>query len=299
MIRLHESLRALFYAPLYAALARDAFARAGVALTVLSAAAPDAAPAAIAAGSADVAWGGPMRLVAARRDDPASDLRLFAEFVCRDPFLVLGRDVAPGMAPAALCGMELAGVTEVPTPLLCLRQDIRDGGADPAALQLAPPAPMAVNAARVQAGAVALAQLFEPYATLAEQGGCAVAYAAATRGVTAYTGLYARAGTIAARRDEILALARGLAAGLDFAANAPLAEFAAALSPFFPDLEPALIARCLARYRRLGIWPRGITPSRRGYARLARALEGGGFTPRTPGFARIADRSIAAECAAG
>ena len=59
---IQESLRGLFYAPYYAALALGAYEREGVEVRFVSAPSPGQAPDGLFDGTVDVAWGGPMRV---------------------------------------------------------------------------------------------------------------------------------------------------------------------------------------------------------------------------------------------
>jgi NitT/TauT family transport system substrate-binding protein len=61
-ITLQEPLRAVFYAPFYAALSRGAYAADGVDIHLFSAPRPADAARGFFDGSVDVGWGGPMRV---------------------------------------------------------------------------------------------------------------------------------------------------------------------------------------------------------------------------------------------
>jgi len=61
-ITLQESLRGLFYAPFYVALAHEAYETAGVQVRFVSAPEPGKAVTAVMSGEVDVIWGGPMRV---------------------------------------------------------------------------------------------------------------------------------------------------------------------------------------------------------------------------------------------
>ena len=205
-IILQESLRGLFYAPFYVALAHDAYATEGVTMRFVSAPEPGKAATAIMSGEADVNWGGPMRVMQTYHQDPACDLVSFAEVVTRDPFELLWLGVK-GSAwffrarPAA--GVRLATVSEVPTPWMCLQEDLRRAGVAPGTIDRVGGGTMAENCAALLAGTVEVVQLFEPYvSTLLADHGCHVWYAQASRGPTSYTTFYARRATLtwAARR---------------------------------------------------------------------------------------------------
>lgn len=62
---------------------------------------------------------------------PDCDLVCFAEAVARDPFFLIGREPRPGFTLADLFGKRIATVSEVPTPWLCLQEDLRRAGFDP------------------------------------------------------------------------------------------------------------------------------------------------------------------------
>src|SRR5258706_15328670 len=133
-IVLQETLRAVFYAPFYVALARGAFAAEGVDVSFVTAPRPDEAAAGLARGAVDVGWGGPMRVILMHERDPGLDLVCFCEVVTRDPFFLVGRAPRPDFTVADLRDLRLGSVAEVPTPWLCLQDDVRRAGLDPAAL---------------------------------------------------------------------------------------------------------------------------------------------------------------------
>src|SRR5262245_19645539 len=107
-IILQESLRALFYAPFYVALARDAFAAEGVEVRFTSSPRPQDAALRLMDGAVDVCWGGPMRVMETYRKVPGCDLVCFAEVVTRDPFLLMGRELRPQFTLSDLKAVRLA-----------------------------------------------------------------------------------------------------------------------------------------------------------------------------------------------
>ncbi|MDE2005017.1 MAG: ABC transporter substrate-binding protein [Rhodospirillales bacterium] len=294
-IVLQESLRAAFYAPFYAAFARGAYARAGVDVAMVSAPSPAEAARGLLAGRADLCWGGPMRVMATYQADPSCDLVCFGEAVTRDPFLLIGARPNPGFAFADLLSCRLGSVSEVPTPWLCLQHDLRLAGIDPARVARIADRTMAENAAALAAGAIDVAQVFEPYASaLIESGRGHLWYAAATRGPTAYTCFYTRRATLAARREEITRMVAALDETLGWIAGADPAEIAATVKAYFPDVAPGLLASSYARYQALGIWGRDPVLPEEGYERLRASLVSGGFVDPGAPFARAVDNGPAA-----
>src|SRR4051794_39908275 len=210
-IVLQESLRGLFYAPYYAALALGAYDKEGVEVGFVSAASLGAAPGALFDRSADVAWGGPMRVNQLYSERADCDLVCFGEAVTRDPFLLIGREARPDFKIADLMSVRIATVSEVPTPFLCLQHDLRLAGYDPAALDRVADGSMGENMAALRSGNVDVVQLFQPLAeALIAEGAGHLWYAAASRGPCSYTTFYARRSVLTAKRDELARLVRGL-----------------------------------------------------------------------------------------
>ena len=298
-IRLQESLRAVFYAPFYVALARGAFAAEGVTIEFVSAPRPQDAALRLMNGTVDVCWGGPMRVMQTYQAMPGCDIVCFAEVVTRDPFLLLGRRPNPGFVVSDLAALRLATVSEVPTPWLCLQHDLRLVGLDPGRIVRVADRSMADNVAALEAGEVDVVQVFEPFASLLEGRRAGhVWYAAASRGPTAYTTFYARRGTLGDRRDELLRMVRAIARTEKWVEHAGAPEIASAIAGFFAELPTAILEAACARYKDLGIWNQTPVHPRDGYERLRAGLVSGGFvSPGTP-FETAVDNSLAEQVVA-
>src|SRR4029078_3686301 len=183
-----ESLRGLFYAPYYAALALGAYEKEGVEVSFASAPTPGQAPDGLVHGNVDVAWGGPMRVNQIYDQRAHCDLVCFGEAVTRDPFMLVGRVPRPNFRLAVLTAVRLATVNEVPTPWLCLQEDIRRVGLDPGALARVGDQSMIENVYALRHGEIYFVQLFQPFAEeLIASGDGHLWYAAARRGLCSYT----------------------------------------------------------------------------------------------------------------
>ncbi len=293
-ITLQESLRGLFYAPFYAALARDAYAKEGVEVTFVSAPTPGHAATNVMGGAADVCWGGPMRVMQTYHQMPDCDLVCFGEVVTRDPFLLVGRTPRPDFAVRDLLGLRVGTVSEVPTPWMCLQHDLRLAGIDPARVTRVADRSMADNCAALAAGDLDVVQVFEPFvSSLVAAGTGHVWYAAASRGPTSYTTFYARRGVLTDRRDELLRMVRAIGRTLAWVAGADGAAIAATVASYFPAVPAEILAAAGTRYKALEIWGKTPVLPRAGYDRLRDSLVSGGFVdPGTP-FEVAVDNSLA------
>ncbi len=196
-----------------------------------------------------------MRVLLAHEADPASPLRNFGAVVMRDPFFLLGHAPRPGFSLRDLAGLRLGTVAEVPTPWWTLQQDIREAGLDPTSLTRTTDQSMAANLAALREGRLDVVQLFEPFVTEAEESGAGqIWYSAASRGPTGYTTFTSSTERMAARRAEFQAMLRGLARTLAWVAASPAEALAECIAPYFPDLAPARLTRCLDRYKSISLW---------------------------------------------
>jgi NitT/TauT family transport system substrate-binding protein len=298
-IVLQETLRGLFYAPFYAALSLGAYEQEALDVRFTSAPTPADSARRLMTGEVDVTWGGPMRVLLTREREPGADLVCFGEAVTRDPFFLVGRRPNPGFALRDLLGVALASVSEVPTPWMCLQEDMRRAGLDPATVRRIADRGMAENAAALARGEIDVVQLFEPFVEeLLESGAGHLWYAAASRGYTSYTCFYARRGVIERRRDELRRMVRALHRTLKWIDGASGAAIARAVEAYFPQVPAARLAAALARYKALGVWGKDTRLPRSGYERLAASLVSGGLIRAVPAYEEAVDNSFADEAVA-
>ena len=293
-IVLQETLRGLLYVPFYAALALDAYREEGVEVRFVSAPRPSEAARGLLDGTVDVTWGGPMRVMETYDKQPDCDLVCFCEVVTRDPFCLVGRGTRPGFQLTDLIGTTIATVSEVPTPWLCLQEDIRRAGLDPQAIDRIAERSMTDNLAALRAGKIAAIQLFEPFIEEAlADGTCSIWYAASERGPTSYTTFYARRALLAERREELKAMVRAIQRTQKWLHATAGAQIAYVIARFFPDQPERRLAAAIDRYKRLGIWGRNPRLPRSGYERLKSGLISGGFVARGTAYDVAVDNTLA------
>jgi NitT/TauT family transport system substrate-binding protein len=226
--------------------------------------------------------------------DPAADSVCFCDVIARDPFFIIGREPRPDFRIADLAHVRFASVAEVPTPWLCLQDDLRLAGVDPATLNRRSAPSMADNAAALRAGSLDAVQLFQPYAEeLIASGAGHVWYAAADRGLTAYTTLVTRRPLLQSRQDELLRMTRAMARTLRWIAATPGAEIARALADFFPAVAPEIFAAAIDRYRTLELFATDPVLRRDGFDRLQAAMRSGGALDHFIPFEHCIDNSLA------
>jgi NitT/TauT family transport system substrate-binding protein len=299
VITLYESFRAVFYTPFYLAHALGAYAAEGVDVALTNSPDLDYRSAHRAGEDANVYWGGPMRLMVARDRDPQATIAGFCEVVTRDPFFLIGRTPRPDFKVTDLAGLRFASVSEVPTPWMCLQDDLRRAGLDPSTLDRTVDGTMPGNAMALREGTFDVVQLFQPYVEeLLTDGTGHIWYAQASRGLCSYTAFYAPRQTLDSHEDTLMRMTRAMYRTQKSLFAISPSEVAAAVAEFFPDVSREILTACIERYRALDIWTRTPLLPREGFQRLHDAMLSGGLIETSTTYeacvdTRFAERAIA------
>jgi NitT/TauT family transport system substrate-binding protein len=279
-IRLSENFRAVFYAPFYATLALGLFKQQGLDIELVDSPSPGSGIADMEKGLIDVVWGGPLRVIKQRDSQAPSplDLVAFCEVAAKDPFFLVGRPQSTAFELKQLQHLRMGTVSEVPTPWLCLQQDLRDAGIEPAALARGPERSMGENLAELARGELDVVQMFEPFVSQAEtQGVGQVLHAAHARGWTAYTTFIATQASIDQHRDAFEAMVLAVEQFLPWLQAHGSDALAQVVQPYYPGLPLMTLQSAMSRYAQAQLWSCQRAVSRDGFARLGQSMQQSGF----------------------
>jgi NitT/TauT family transport system substrate-binding protein len=293
-LRLYENHRFILYAPFYAAHAIGAYSAEGLTVELLPSPGMGLAERALLDGAVEVLWAGPMRVMKHHDENPASDLVCFAEIVCRDPFSIVGGRPNPDFRLADLASMRFATVSEVPTPWLCLQEDLRQAGVDPGGLERVADRSMAANLEALCNGRMEAAQFFEPVVEEAFTSGAGhLWHAASSRGRTTYTAFVTTRDRLIHAAEPLLRMVKAIYRTQQWIHVQPPQEIAAAIASFFPTLDRGVLTRALARYQEQQVWGRDPILPEDGFDRLRRALVSGAFIRQPIAYERCIDNRLA------
>ncbi|MEY3629862.1 MAG: hypothetical protein RLY91_1628 [Pseudomonadota bacterium] len=286
-IKLAENFRAVFYAPFYATHALGLFKQEGIEIELIDSPSPGSGIADMLAGKIDVVWGGPLRVIKQRDQEADSDNALvaFCEVVGKDPFFLVGTQREKEFQLSDLVGKKIGVVTEVPTPWLCLQQDLRDAGVTVDSLLVNSDRTMGQNLEALAAGTIDYAQYFEPFVsqTLANGAGV-VLHAANSRGPTAYTTFISTRKIIAQKKALFEAMIRAVEQMGPWIDAHTGQELAALVAPFYPHVATDILIQSMDRYKKAGLWFCKKTISRVGFERLKLSMRQGGFIDSDPSY---------------
>jgi NitT/TauT family transport system substrate-binding protein len=291
-ITLIENFRAVFYAPFYAASALGAYDKEG--LEVVIQPSSDAATRFVISGEGEVSWSGPLRLMNTLDKNPSAGVAAFCEIVGRDPFFLVGRKPNPSFRLQDLAGRRVGTVSEVPTPWICLRHDLRLAGIDESKIDRVPGGTMAENAAALRAGRLDVIQVFQPFAAELEADDAGhVWYAGASRGFTAYTTFNTTRAFLDRHPRIALQMCRAMYRTQKWIAAHAAEDLAEAIAAYFPDLPMRILASSCHRYRSLGVWNRTPVPVREGFEWLRGAALADGLLRRSIPYEDCVDTRFA------
>ena len=293
-INLCESFRAMFYTPYYLPLALGTYEAEGVDVTLSTSPSPDTVAQQLSDGIADVYWGGPMRILVMRDKNHKPEIMGFCEAITRDPFFLIGKEPNLNFNLEDLLDIRFASVSEVPTPWMCLQEDLRRASIDPSNLNRVGDRTMPENVAALKAGDADVVQLFQPFAEqiLTENTGH-IWYAQATRGYCSYTSLYATKEIIETSRDDLHRMTHAIYRCQKWLHSVPSSEIASAVAEFFPDIDSEILSAAAQRYIELGVWGKDPHLPREGFERLQDSLISGGLISNRSEFEDCVDNTFA------
>ena len=293
-ITLIENFRAVFYAPFYAPIALGAYEAEGLQVNLKMSGDAAHTAASLIAGDGDVSWGGPLRLMFALEKNPGAGAVAFCEAVGRDPFFLLAREPNPGFQLKDLLGKKVATVSEVPTPWMCLQQDLRLAGIAPEKIQRIPERSMAENVAALRSGEADVIQVFHPFGgRLVYEGAAHVWYAAANRGLVSYTTLNTTR-QFAERNPEVLVkMCRAMYRTLEWIGTHDGRELAELLASYLPDVPAPILTACFRNYKSLGLWNRTPILQREGFEWLRDAALAAGLMQKKFSYEECVDMRFA------
>jgi NitT/TauT family transport system substrate-binding protein len=182
---------------------------------------------------------------------------------------------------------------------MCLQEDLRAHGLDPAMVDRGSDQTMAENEAALRTGSFDAIQVFQPYAEqLIRDGIGHIWYGAATRGPCAYTTLYTTRRMLKDDPQTLLAMTRAIYRTQKWLHATPDSDVARTIASYFPELEVEILTACIARYRSLGIWNTNPVLPRGGFDLLRRSCLSGGLITTGADYETCVDTSLARQAIA-
>lgn len=256
-VRYNEVVRSILYAPAYVAISKGFLKDAGIDAELTTAQGGDKSMAALLGGAADIALMGPETAVYILNGESPVKARIFCGLTATDGFMLLGREKQAKFEWSSLKGKEILGFRPGSTPLLYLEAALRKNGIDPLKdVKLNNNVAIPARVGSWHAGQNQFGIFIEPDAAQLEIDGKGFFCASIgeTVGPADYTAFMATDTYIKANGAVVQSWTDAIAKAMKWTQEAPVAELAAVLQPYFPGITPQAMTAASERYRRLKIW---------------------------------------------
>lgn len=293
-IRIAETFRSIFYAPLAVAVHGGHLAAEGLDVEVVTAEFGAGTVGMMQRGEADVALSGLMRsFEQADRGEPP--LVHFAGVNDRNGFFLLSREPRPGFAWSDLVGRTVISFGGAPTPWLCMQAVLRRHGVDPARITFLRGLSNADAVAAFRAHKGDFIEHGPPIVDqlLADGTGHLVAAMGDATGPVPFSSLMTSRATLTRDRERLVRFVRGFSRAQRWMAASGAREIAAVIAPAFADIDAGFRVAAVERYLRQSAWARDPVLTRPGFDTLQTILLGGGFIKRAHRFEDLVDVEIA------
>lgn len=284
-----------FYTPLAAGVALGHFEEAGLAVTAVSAAVFGKPTIdALLGGDIEISLGGLMRSfeLAERTGQVVVH---FAEVCSRNGFFLLAREPRPAFDWKDLVGRTVLSFAEAPTPWQCMLTVLRRHGVDPARVRIERHRPGPEAVAAFLAGTGDFLEQPQPVIErlLSEGRAHLVASMGEATGPVPFSSYMTTPAFLAREPEVVERFTRATYRTQRWLAAHGAADIARVIAPAFPETEPPLLERAVARYQGQGTWARDPLLRRDGYDYLERILLDGAFIRRGRPYEDLVDTAIA------
>jgi NitT/TauT family transport system substrate-binding protein len=278
-VRIIQRFHSLFYTPQFVTLHLGVLEQEELQAEVRTASSGAELTDQLLRGEADLGLSGSIRTL--ELADRGSRERLISIFEVnsRDGFFVLGRGPQPRFQWADLVGSRFILFAEAPTPWLCLQQVLRNYGVDIDGITLLTDLPTAQAVERFLRGEADYLEQGQPVVERLVHSGRASVVASEGEAVgTLPFSAYLTTLAYASSHAEVLRrFARALYRAQQWIAQHSAEEIAQLIAPSFPDIEPEIRTRAVARYLQQHTWAREPLLREEGFDYLQDILIGGGF----------------------
>jgi NitT/TauT family transport system substrate-binding protein len=278
-VRIIQRFHSLFYTPQFVTLHLGVLEQEKLRVEVSTAGSGAELSATLLRGDADLGLSGPIR--ALELADKGSRERLISiiEVNSRDGFFVLGRGPQPRFQWADLMGSRFILFAEAATPWLCLQWVLRNYGIDISAIKLIADMPTAQAVEMFLRGEADYLEQGQPVVERLVHTGRASVVASEGEAVGALPfSAYLTTPAYAAGHVDVLHRFTGAFYRVQqWIAQHSAEEISQLIAPSFPDIEPEIRTRAVARYLQQHTWARDPVLREEGFNYLQDILIGGGF----------------------
>ena len=256
-VSLVETVHHIFFSPLYIADGLGYFREEGIQLEYTASQGGDKAMAALLTGDVDVALIGPEAVIYVQNSQSPTKVKMFCGLTASDGTFLVGRDSKAPFDWQQLKGKSIITFRPGSTPALFLDEALRRNGLDPAKdVTLISNIGIPARLGAFLSGQGDFATFFEVDLTKLEREkkGTVLLSIGQAIGPVDYTAFVATDAYIAKNPGILQGWTKAIARALKWINDAPPAEAAKVLQPFFPGISLDLLESAVVRQREAHLW---------------------------------------------
>jgi NitT/TauT family transport system substrate-binding protein len=219
----------------------------------------------------------------------------FAEVCSRSGFFLLSREPRPAFQWPDLVGRTVISFAEAPTPWQCMLMVLKRNGVDPARVRIERELPVSEAVAAFRAGHGDFLEQTQPIAEqlIAEGAAHLVVSMGVATGPLPFTSYMTTPEFLEREPDAMLRFTRAVYRTQGWLAAHGAAQISEVIAPAFPEIDPAIRERAVARLLGQDTWARDPLLRRPGFDYLQEILLNGGFIRRRHPYEDLVDTEYA------
>ncbi len=294
-VRVSEVTHSVFYAPQYVAIEKGFFAEEGLAIELISGEGADKVMTSLISGSVDIGFSGPEAAIYIYNEGKADYAKVFAQVTKRDGSFLMAREPDPNFTWDKLRGAHLLPGRKGGVPYMTLEYVVKQAGLVPGVdVNFDSSIQFAAMAGAFLGGTGDYVTVFEPTASSIElEGkGYIVASVGEASGEIPYTAYYALDSYIKKNPRIIQGFTNALYKAQKWVAEHSAEEIAKVIAPAFPDANPDIMVKAIARYKEIDAYCSVPMMTQESFDRLQLVMETAGELSKKAPYADIVDNSF-------
>lgn len=295
-IRVCETARSIFYAPLYAAVNNGYFKDEGLDVEVITVQGSDLVMTTVISGGAEVGLMGPETTVYCRVNGQKNYPVIFAQLTKRDGSFLVAKQRDDNFSWDKLRGKHVLAGRAGGVPAMTMQYVVNKAGLETTDMKFNTDVSFGMMASVFDSDpSVDYTTMFEPTASeyVSQGKGYIVASVGEASGEVPYTAFSASKNYVEKNEDKIKAFIRAIIKGYDFIKNNDASLVAAALQPHFSGIDIKMIEASVISYREIDAWAETPVMNKGAFETLKAIMKNAGFLNEDVAFEDIVDNSYA------
>ena len=295
-IRICETARSIFYAPMYVAVNKGYFKDEGLDVTVTTVQGSDLVMTTVISGGAEIGLMGPETTVYCRVNGQKNYPVVFAQLTKRDGSFLVAKKPDDNFTWDKLKGKHVLAGRAGGVPAMTMQYVVNKAGLNTDDMKFNTDVSFGMMASVFDSDeSVDYTTMFEPTASeyVKNGRGYIVASVGEASGPVPYTAFSASKSYIDKNPERIKGFIRALIRGYEFITTAKAEEVVTYLKPHFSGIDNTLIAASIESYRKIDAWAQSPVMEKQSFETLKEIMKNAGFLSKDVSMDDVVDNTYA------